>query len=183
MCWILKIHSPLHEAEPNPSYTYTTDQGTIYFYGKGNVPFINKETGSATAPGTIDRAGQRSFQTALCSNSWRLPIANIPSANRYLSPTTWLTSIYPGRILWLTVLGCCIPLGINPVPNCSNTSSVDLLTVPMAVSGVGPSPESPISRDAMLWIMTFRVPSTRSGQKGHLLYQIFANMSTGHNYF
>ncbi len=46
------------EVNPNPSYTYTSDQGTVYYYGKDHVPYINKEPGSTASPATIDKSGK-----------------------------------------------------------------------------------------------------------------------------
>ncbi len=46
------------EADPNPSFVFADDRGTAYFYGKDNVPYINKTAGTATSPATIDRSGQ-----------------------------------------------------------------------------------------------------------------------------
>jgi len=46
------------EADPNPTYSSATDTGTVYFYGKTHVPYINSAVGTSAAPATIDKAGQ-----------------------------------------------------------------------------------------------------------------------------
>lgn len=61
------------EADPNPSFTYTDDRGTVYFYGKDNVAYINKTAGSSAAPATIDKAGQ-----TVVSNRFALKFLEAP---------------------------------------------------------------------------------------------------------
>ncbi len=61
------------EAEPNPSYDYTGDKGTVYFYGKDHKPYINGVAGSSTDPATIDRAGK-----TLVSNRFVLKFMEAP---------------------------------------------------------------------------------------------------------
>ncbi|HWS00423.1 MAG TPA: putative porin [Prolixibacteraceae bacterium] len=58
---VLDLHKSTRnftEVDPNPSFTYTTDEGTVFFYGKDHVPYINKVPGSADAPATIDKSGK-----------------------------------------------------------------------------------------------------------------------------
>lgn len=46
------------EADPNPSYFYNDDRGTVYYYGKDHVPYINSVPGSSAEPATMDKAGK-----------------------------------------------------------------------------------------------------------------------------
>jgi hypothetical protein len=46
------------EANPNPTYLYTDEKGTVNYYGKDHVPYINGSSGSTLAPATMDKAGK-----------------------------------------------------------------------------------------------------------------------------
>ncbi len=46
------------EADPNPKYIYTDDRGTVNFYGKDHVPYINSTLGTADDPATKDKSGK-----------------------------------------------------------------------------------------------------------------------------
>ena len=50
-----------HEVDPNPSYDFTDERGTVYFYGAEHTPYINSTVGTTVLPGTQDRTGMKRF--------------------------------------------------------------------------------------------------------------------------
>lgn len=110
------------EAEPNPYYTSSTDQGTIYFYGKGHVPFINATTGSAASPATMDNSGQ-----TLVSNRFVLKFMEAPDRKYTFGKQAFISNDlvnlnFPQQDLVADSLGVLHPpLGLTQSYKYSNT--------------------------------------------------------------
>ena len=110
------------EADPNPSFTYTTDQGTVFFYGKDHVPYINKVIGSSAAPATIDRSGQ-----TVVSNRFVLKFMEAPDRKYTFGKQVYISNdlvnnYYPQQELVTDTLGVQHPpLGLKQEHNYSNT--------------------------------------------------------------
>ena len=110
------------EADPNPSYTYTTDQGTVYFYGTGHVPNINGEVGSASAPATIDKAGE-----TVVSNKFILKFMEAPDRKYTFGKQIFISNdlvgvYFPQQALVADSAGVMHPpLGLVQSHNYSNT--------------------------------------------------------------
>ncbi|MCK9414375.1 MAG: putative porin [Prolixibacteraceae bacterium] len=110
------------EAEPNPSYTYTTDQGTVYFYGKDNVPYINKVTGTATSPGTIDRSGQTTVSNRFVLKFMEAPDRKYTFGKQVFISNDLVNLLFPQQELVADSVGVMHPpLGLTQSRNYSNT--------------------------------------------------------------
>ncbi len=108
------------EADPNPSYT--DENGTLYFYGKDHVPYINSETGSSTAPATIDNSGQ-----TVVSNRFVLKFMEAPDRKYTFGKQVFISNdmvnvSFPQQELVTDSLGLQhAPLGLVQTHNYSNT--------------------------------------------------------------
>ncbi|HEY5511280.1 MAG TPA: putative porin [Prolixibacteraceae bacterium] len=110
------------EADPNPSFNFGDSRGTVYFYGKDHVPYINGTAGSAAAPATMDKSGQN-----VISNRFVLKFLEAPDRKytfgKQISISNDLTNTYfPQEEQTVDSVGVKhAPLGLTQPHNFSNT--------------------------------------------------------------
>jgi hypothetical protein len=110
------------EADPNPSFTYITGEGTVFFYGKDHVPYINGEAGSATAPATIDRAGQTIISNRFILKFMEAPDRKYTFGKQLIIANDLVNNYYPQQELVTDTAGVTHPpLGLVQNHNYSNT--------------------------------------------------------------
>ena len=110
------------EADPNPSYNYTTDLGTVYFYGKSQVPYINSTIGTVTAPATIDKSGQTVITNRFVLKFMEAPDRKYTFGKQIFISNDLVNLYFPRQELVPDTLGVLqAPLGLVQNHSYSNT--------------------------------------------------------------
>lgn len=110
------------EAEPNPSFTYSTDQGTVYYYGKDHKPYINGTTGSSSSPATIDKAGKTTISNRFVLKFMEAPDRKYTFGKQLFISNDFVNTYFPQQEMVTDSNGVeQAPLGLTQSHNYSNT--------------------------------------------------------------
>ena len=110
------------EAEPNPSFTYSTDQGTVYYYGKDHKPNINGTTGSSSSPATIDKAGKTTISNRFVLKFMEAPDRKYTFGKQLFISNDFVNTYFPQQEMVTDSNGVeQAPLGLTQSHNYSNT--------------------------------------------------------------
>lgn len=110
------------EAEPNPSFTYSTDQGTVYYYGKDHKPNINSTTGSSLSPATIDKAGKTTISNRFVLKFMEAPDRKYTFGKQLFISNDFVNTYFPQQEMVTDSNGVeQAPLGLTQSHNYSNT--------------------------------------------------------------
>ena len=110
------------EADPNPSFNFGDSRGTVYFYGKGNVPYINSTAGSAALPATIDKSGQNVISNRFVIKFMEAPDRKYTFGKQVFIANDLTNNYFPQEELTVDSAGVKhAPLGLTQPHNFSNT--------------------------------------------------------------
>ena len=108
------------EADPNPSFT--DEKGTVYFYGKDHVPYINGDVGSSATPATIDQSGQTVISNRFVLKFMEAPDRKYTFGKQIFISNDMVNVSFPQQELVTDSLGVQhAPLGLVQTHNYSNT--------------------------------------------------------------
>ncbi len=110
------------EADPNPTYAYGTDLGTVSFYGKDHVPYINGTRGSSAAPATNDKSGQTVLTNRFVMKFLEATDRKYTFGKQLFISNDLVNTYFPQEELTIDSVGVKqSPLGLTQKHNYSNT--------------------------------------------------------------
>ena len=110
------------EVDPNPTFDFGDSRGTVYFYGKGNVPNINTTAGSTSAPATVDKSGQNIVSNRFVMKFLEAPDRKYTFGKQVFIANDLTNTYFPQQEPTIDTLGVKhAPLGLTQPHNFSNT--------------------------------------------------------------
>ena len=110
------------EVDPNPTFDFGDSRGTVYFYGKGNVPNINATVGSTAAPATNDKSGQNVISNRFVVKFLEAPDRKYTFGKQVFIANDLTNTYFPQQDPIIDSLGVKhSPLGLTQPHNFSNT--------------------------------------------------------------
>lgn len=109
------------EIDPNPYFQYNDSRGKVYFYGEGNTPYINGNSGSDAFLSTQDHAGQQKLTNLFYLKSVEAPDRKFTFGKQAYIGNDLIKVYYPREELIYTPGIWMPPIGLTQSGSLTNT--------------------------------------------------------------